>query len=298
MEVPQTDYNKGNKRWTDRIHRENMVNAKQRSAGFECHRCPDRLQCKINNLPAPSERQKRILEYMQNKEACDTNNPIITLDSLSPRGKFYFPQCTSHDLGWSMKSQPDQLGAVKPKNVITGLYNRRKDVVSHSSPVRGEGPTSVDHTLGYVTMLGDNSHPNKGMPRLLSLDIQKPLTPADADFESLSDPLEVSSLPGDFHILPHEWKYRLSHLSPRGDVVTSREPSESIGAVSIPTTVVRRIDANLTKCFLNQGPFMNRSRSNKWYRPLNSNDVSRYGDAYVKCMHCGPFNKSQLLVSR
>lgn len=297
MEVPQTDYNKTNKRWADRVNRENKVNAKERSGGFECHRRPDRLQCKINNLPSPAERQTRILEYMRNKEACDSNNPIITLDSLSPRSKFYFPQCTSQDLGWSLKPQPDKLGTVKTKNVITGLYNRKKDVAMHLQHPQ-QAKTSVEHTLGYVTMLGDDSHPKKGMPRSLSLDIQKPSTPTDADIDSLGDPLEVESLPGDYHILPHEWKYRLSYISPRGDVLPSRAPSESIGAVSIPTTVLRRIDTNLSNCITNQGHFMNRSRTNKWYRPLNSNDVSRYGDAYVKCMHCGPFNKSQLLVSR
>ena len=302
MEVPGTDYNKKNRRWADRVRRENSVNAKQRFGGFECHRAPDRLQSKINNLASPFERQRRILEYMHNKEAYDTNNPIISLDSLSPRTKYYLPQSVSQELGWSLKSKEIKTDNVKPQNVITGLYNRRRD--ARIAPGSHYRKASIDHNVGFVTMLGEDSHPPKGIPRSFSLDVPRRVDPEGTDMDSLCDPLEVAEVPGDFHILPHEWKYRVSKYSPHmteseeADTPQAQPPSEHTGAVSLPTTVVRRIDSDLSKCILNQGRFMNRSASNKWYRPLNSNDVSRYGDAYVKCMHCGPFNKSQLLVSR
>jgi len=298
MEVPRTDYNKHNQRWADRVRRENSVNAQQRSVGYECHRAPNRFQSKINNLPPPSERQRRILEYMHNKEAYDANNPIVSLDILSPRTKYYLPQSVSQELGWSLHSKSEKPHDAPRQNIMTGLYNRRRHRVGSSDfskPV-----SATDHNVGFVTMLGEDSHPPKGLPRSFSLDAPRHADPDDADIESLADPLDVGDLPGDYHVLPHEWKYRLSKFSaPIEDVpLNTKPPSEHTGAVSLPSTVFRRIDSELSKCIMDQGRFLNRSTTNRWYHPLNSNDVSRYGDASVKCMHCGPFNKSQLLVSR
>ena len=297
MEVPRTDYNKHNQRWADRVRRENSVNAQQRSVGYECHRAPNRFQSKINNLPPPSERQRRILEYMHNKEAYDANNPIISLESLSPRTKFYLPQTVSQDLGWSSKPKVERPVGTQ-QNVMTGLYNRRRDKAA--TCVTAHPTNAIDHNVGFVTMLGEDSHPPKGLPRSFSLDVPRLSDIDDADRVSLGDPLEVAELPGDYHVLPHEWKYRLSKFSPAtdDDHEDTKPISEHTGAVSLPTTILRRIDSELSKCMINQGRFMNGSVTNKWHHPLNSNDVSRYGDAYVKCMHCGPFNKSQLLVSR
>lgn len=300
MEVPQTDYNKANLRWSDRIHRENSVNAKLRSAGYECHRNPDRLELKINNLPPPSVRQKRIMEYLHNKEGYDRNNPVVIIDSLSPRTKFLLPQSTSQNLGWSLKPRTGTLVVNKPKNVLTGLYNQRRRSNVQEPTVGMSTENAVDHARGYITLLGEDSHPRKGIPRSLSVDPAADCVRGVPDDDSLGDLLDIADLPGDFHIRPHELKYRASKVPPGTLQVenVSHEPSEATGAVSIPTTVLRRVDSNLSKCIENQNEYMNGNTSNKWYRPLNSNDVSRYGDAYVKCMHCGPFNKSQLLVSR
>ena len=158
----------------------------------------------------------------------------------------------------------------------------------------------ADHNVGYVTLLGDNSHPTKGRSHSL-VDCRR--ASEDSLKQTTPQPLPGVNLPGDYHIRPHEWSYLISKVprAPCSDEPT-REPVSTIpksgSAISIPTTVVRHVDQTLRAHMAKNREFMNRIGSNKWYHPLTSNDVSAYGDAYVKAMQCGPFNKTQLLVSR
>ena len=298
------DYNKANLRWADRIHRENQVNGRIRSSGYDVASTLVRIQEKINNLPPPSEQMTNILEYMRLKEGCDTNIPFRSIDSLSPRSKYYIPQTSSQQFGWSVGIRGNAT-RVNQKNIVPGMYNWTKCRVD--PPIQECSPDTNAHTLGYVTLLGEDTHPRKGLPRSFSVDNgitrhDKNVPPAFTDQGENAERV-LGKLPGDYHLLPHEWNFFVTKAT---DSLEAKSPlaSESVStlsnceAVSIPTTIVRGIDSELGKSLSVQKQFINGSGSNKWYRPLNSNAVSQYGDAYTRVMHCGPFSKSQLLVSR
>jgi len=171
---------------------------------------------------------------------------------------------------------------------MTGLYNWSRNVPPPGSP---------DHNVGYVTRLGDNSHPRKDPEFTL------PANQARSNSEppaALSEPFgSAVYFPGDYHLRPHEWSYLMSKVNfETSEFPTETESSRNVSAVSIPTTIVRGVDTSLRSQLQRQREFMNRIGSNKWYHPLSSNDVSAYGNAYVRSMNCGPFSKTQLLVSR
>jgi hypothetical protein len=306
MEVPSVDYNKANLRCSDRIRRETFVNCKCRTYEFNCSSSPNRLQAKINNLPPPSEQQMRILEYMKLSDTSRLNNPISKLDHLSPRSKFYLPQSSSHDLGWSLGIRSNSQKS-SPKNIVTGMYNWSQSRKSHET--RSHHADRDNHTLGYVTLVGDDSHPHKKLPRSFSLETAQPggrnTVRDSSDVQNIKGCINdlVRKLPCDYRIKPHEWNYLVRKYTPTVALEddTSDAPAPALserGACSIPTTVIRKIDSELLERIGRHKQFMNRSKLNKWYRPLNSNEVSQYGDAYVKVMRCGPFRKSQLLVSK
>lgn len=166
---------------------------------------------------------------------------------------------------------------------VTGLYNWHRSV-------RSDSVTST-HTVGYVTHLGEFSHPRKERSFSLSEPIPSG-TPV---------PIFVNTLdkyPGDHHLRPHEWAFLCSRLPLPAEESRDIVDADKLSAVSIPTEFVAQVDASLHATVERQKPFMNRIGTNKWFHPLNSNEISAYGDAYVRSMHCGPHSKSQLLISR
>ena len=176
------------------------------------------------------------------------------------------------------------------------MYNWKRDF---PVPVRLSDP--ADHKLGYVTRLGDFSHPSKSKAVYFTATTEASETP-DSE-EILPQPAVGDICPGDFHLLPHEWAFRISKM-PTADCKAGKsksvrdEPGESDCGKSVPTTVVRAIDTKLQVEMDRLKPFMNRVGENRWYHPLSSNDVSAYGNSYVRTMHTTPFAKTQLLVSR
>ena len=180
-----------------------------------------------------------------------------------------------------------------PKAVITGLYNKH----CSSRPPRNLTLDRASHHVGYVTQLGNDSHPRKGeLPEKEIIGIQPGTKPLDGkEVEWLESSIKY---PGDHHMRPHEWAFVCSAMPETRVNVPEviRPPTGS--AVSIPTTFVRKVDEKLLDKVGRHKEFLNRVGSNKWYHPLCTNDVSSYGNAYVRCMHCGPHNKSQLLISR
>lgn len=195
-------------------------------------------------------------------------------------------------MGWSvggLANKRDASGNTS-QPTVTGLYNWDRD-----RQVR----VTSDHNIGYVTLVGDFSHPPKGESRFTGI-------VASTRTRSQS-PIELP--PGDFHLRKHELINRVRRsgvlVESDGcepcleiDEAESDDKSVTDNGRSVPTTEIRRIDRNLRLCVNEFKPFMNRSGGNKWYHPLSSNDVSLYGNTYVKTMHVTPFSKTQLLVSR
>jgi hypothetical protein len=216
------------------------------------------------------------------------------------------PQSSSQELGWAFCPR-DSSYRKSPKNVVTGMYNWSS---SRPAKLRDQSLDCKEHTLGFITLVGDDSHPKKRVPRRFNVDSRKTkeglvkggLDEVSQELKEFKD--AMADLPGDYRMKPYEWKYVASKISadrePREEPITSgADPcNSSSAACSIPTTVVRNIDSEMALLMNKQRQFLNRSKANKWYHPLNSNEVSRYGDAYVKVMHFGPYSKSQLLVSR
>ena len=173
-----------------------------------------------------------------------------------------------------------------PRPTVTGLYNWSRDTAALANP---------DHSVGYVTRLGDNSHPRKDPD--FTFTRQRSLSESRPTRTDIEDP--TIHFPGDYHLRPHEWSYLVSKMKiEKPQVAEETQSSHNETAVSVPTTIVRGVDRDLRAQVRRQREFMNRIGSNKWYHPLSSNDVSAYGNAYVRSMNCGPFNKTQLLVSR
>ena len=295
MEVPEVDYNKANLQWANRIAKEKSYSPSQSdSVQLISHGSVTSVQGKISNLPAPFVHRQRVLEFMNLREAAESNSPIFPT-SFSPRLKFLLPQSSSQDLGWSLSGQfptMQRKREVEQKGTITGLYNSKNEV-SRSNSV----PRRFGHTLGYVTLVGVDSHPRKGIRG----SIRSPKAKTEADDTCSEDGPDI---PGDFHMRPHEWARWQSQLVPRHESVKfdySKEENpcaSNTSGLSVPTTVIREADRNVSRGIEKQRQFMNRIGSNKWFRPLNSNEVSAYGDAYVRSMGTGPFSKTQLLVSR
>lgn len=72
-------------------------------------------------------------------------------------------------------------------------------------------------------------------------------------------------------------------------------PSSSSG-FSIPTAVVRAADSAIRRSVSEHRPFHN--RSSRWFHPVKPNDISTYSQAYIRTLKSGPFDKTQILVSR
>ncbi len=201
-------------------------------------------------------------------------------------------------MGWSVEGlnikKESKLRSKEPKGTVTGLYNWKREY----KPINHD-LDPADHNMGYVTLLGDYSHPPK-----INLSQGVPEEPHRA--RSLTEP---RFRPGDFHLRKHEWRFEFGKeqlarsdmnkpdLGPEG-VQDDLPASVTDYGRSVPTTEIRKIDSNLRLCVDSFRPFMNRTVTNRWYHPLSSNDVSSYGNAYVKTMHVTPFNKTQLLASR
>jgi hypothetical protein len=255
------DLIKANLRWADRIARENNILSLSLTPEFQFNRSVASVQGKIGSMPSPTERQLRVLEFMKLKEEAERNEPDVTLNPLSPRKKFLIPQLSSQAFGWAESGQFTQgtktIG-VEPKGTLTGLYNKIPNVETDGSGT----PRASKHTVGYVTLVGQDSHPRKGVR------------------EKGSEPIKRE---GGF------WQSKYSE---------SRQICKLPTALSVPTTVIREADRKVISGMFKYRQFMNRIGSNRWYHPLSSNEVSEYGDAYVKCMGTGPFSKTQLLVSR
>lgn len=150
-----------------------------------------------------------------------------------------------------------------------------------------------NHNVGYITMVGESSHPIK-RPMLRMKTHDMGFTPSkDLDLTPIS-------IPGDFHLRKHELKFRVG----KSDCCELPEPEDEVVDMesdqgrSIPTTEIRKIDRSLRLNVEKFKPFMNRIGRNRWYHPLTSNDVSAYGSTYVRTMLVTPFAKTQLLVSR
>lgn len=178
------------------------------------------------------------------------------------------------------------------------MYNWKREF---SVPVRLSDP--ADHKLGYVTRLGDFTHPRKDKIVTLTPVAHRSKTPDTGEIPPNIPKGESIATPGDFHLLPHEWAFRISKIPvteyKAGKAASMQdEPRESDCGKSVPTTVVRAIDTNLQLEMDRLKPFLNRVGENRWYHPLSSNDVSAYGNSYVRTMHTTPFAKTQLLVSR
>jgi hypothetical protein len=92
MNLPSSDFNAINLRWTDRINRENKVNTRSRSSGYEARGEVDIVCQKISAIPAPRERKERVLEFMRLKEAAAPISQDFTFQVSSPRHKFLIPQ--------------------------------------------------------------------------------------------------------------------------------------------------------------------------------------------------------------
>lgn len=113
----------------------------------------------------------------------------------------------------------------------------------------------------------------------------------------------IMNVPGDFHLLPHEWSFQISQKGTEGRLCESTDTSafnspldlDQASAISIPTRIVQEVDEDLQK---RVEIHKNMTRNNRWSHPLSTNDVSAYGNAYVQSMHCGPYDRTQLLVSR
>lgn len=56
-------------------------------------------------------------------------------------------------------------------------------------------------------------------------------------------------------------------------------------------------DQGLTEKYAALRRFYNQPK-NRWYKPLSNSDVALFADQYVKFLGTGPFNKTQLLMSR
>jgi hypothetical protein len=171
---------------------------------------------------------------------------------------------------------------------LTGLYNWRRGF-QPSNP----GNHERTHNVGFVTRVGDFSHPEKDLS--FTLDIAEPST----DQEPVDLPMTI---PGDFHLQKHELAYRLRPSDFHNPAqCEAPEPSDckvSDCGRSIPTTVIRTVDRQISTDVDQLKPFMNTMGGSRWHRPLKTNDVSAYGNAYVRTMHATPFSKTQLLVSR
>ena len=245
MEVPRVDYNKANLQWADRIAKENLFSSTKDLSQFFGHGRSRSVQGKIGNLPSPSEQRQRVLEFMKLKEAAESNFQGLFSGPDSPRSRFLFPQSSSQNLGWAISGQYSRNRRKEgaKKGTVTGLYNKVP-----GSPAKVSLSGNAGHSLGYVTLVGEDSHPRKGNEENFLGD--RPLNPS-------------------IHT-----------------------------GLSVPTTILRDADRRIVCSMENQRQFMNRIGSNKWYRPLISNEMSMYGDAYVRCMGSGPFSKTQMLVSR
>ena len=170
--------------------------------------------------------------------------------------------------------------------VVTGLYNWHRSSNQHNRQ-----SSSVDHTIGYVDGCGEYTHPRRAQ----SFSLEKVVSDNPTKVYSEDDLNWMRSsinYPGDHHLRPHEWAYICSSFKPSPQISSPKDFLSNISGVSIPTTVVRGVDRSLRK------RMMNKIDIRKWSHPLSMNDVSLYGDAYVKSMHCGPHNKTQLLISR
>ena len=148
--------------------------------------------------------------------------------------------------------------------------------------------------MGYVTLVGENTHPGKG--RSFSLIPVSRHRERSAEYKPTD---AIVRHPGDYHMRPHEWAFALSKMDRGPGPEIEKVPESSVAtAISVPTTIVKEVDKQLRVHLANQREYLNRIGSNKWYHPLSTNDVSAYGNAYIKSMQCGPFEKTQLLVSR
>ena len=86
------DYSKANRRWSDRIARENSVNVSTRTGGYESRNSRGAVQGKVTSLPSPYELKKLVLEFMTHKAAADANTECRLYTSTSPRNRFLIPQ--------------------------------------------------------------------------------------------------------------------------------------------------------------------------------------------------------------
>lgn len=171
--------------------------------------------------------------------------------------------------------------------------------------LKSSAPGPEDHHEGYVTLLGDYSHPPRKSSSLASYSsVCCDTHDEDRLLESLKSIEEAlkmtrGNLPGDFNLRPHEKAFLYSKIfvkpdlvhSERADRKSSNRRPRSVDGESIATADVAKVDSTLNE-------YIKYKKNFKWNYPLSSNEISLYGDAYVKSMHCGPFRKTQLLVSR
>ena len=92
MDVPKTDYNARNLQWSDRIVRENKVNTRSRSSGFECRKVPSSISAKITRIPGPEQRRRSTMEFMLLKEAASGQTFEFLHQSSAPQSVFLIPQ--------------------------------------------------------------------------------------------------------------------------------------------------------------------------------------------------------------
>ncbi len=235
MELPGYDYTKANSRWRDRISREDRVHGRSRTGGYEARSVPVKVMGKITRIASPVYQRSRVLEYMSLRDASRLNEEFEFTRSLSPRDRYLLPPSSSKATGWAA---PDGSTHAQAKPVVPGLYNWKKGFVKHDP--------CPSHNLGYVTLVGVDSHPKK---------------------KTIDTPEREDS-------------------------------SEDTAGFSVPSMAVREIDNSLRRSVAEHRNYMVGFGKTKWTHPVTMNDISTYGNAYIRAFKSGPFNKTQILVSR
>lgn len=88
-----------------------------------------------------------------------------------------------------------------------------------------------------------------------------------------------------------------THPKKQSPNIPDRPDSQDTG-FSLPTGIMREADNNLRRSVAEHRVYMKGFAKSKWNHPVITNDISEYGNAYIRALKAGPFNKTQILVGR